>query len=51
MAQIKVTGWLDTDDMDPEDVDLTSDLGVSEKFFLEHNHGVTVYEPEYELQP
>lgn len=30
MARIKVTGYLDTDDLDPEQVDLSHEMGLTE---------------------
>lgn len=35
MARIKVTGYLDTDDLDPEDVDLDHEMGLSNKGYEE----------------
>lgn len=50
MARIKVTGYIDTEDMSPSDVDLTHAFGVSTEFFDRAvTFGVTVYEPEFEL--
>lgn len=34
MARIKVTGYLDTDDLDAGDVDLTHELGLSDRGFM-----------------
>lgn len=37
--RIKVTGYLDTEDMIPEDVDLDHPMGVSAKFYEDVSGG------------
>lgn len=36
MARIKVTGYIDSEDLDPEDVDLSDPTGFSEEGHLKH---------------
>lgn len=36
MARIKVTGYLNTVDMDPEHVELTHELGLSNEGYIEY---------------
>ena len=37
--RIKVTGYLETDDLDPEEVDETHETGLSEEGYLRYSSG------------
>lgn len=61
MARIKVTGYIDTDDLGFDDLDLGHVMGVSDQFYSVNANGMTLVtadgasvemtENDFELQP
>jgi hypothetical protein len=51
-VRIKVTGYIDTEDMSPEDADEGHEMGVSEDFFNRHAGGepISLQEIEFEAE-
>lgn len=43
MARIKVTGYIDTDDLPPEHVDLSHEMGLSNKGFEAFGVGPSIH--------
>jgi hypothetical protein len=50
MARIRVTGYLETDDVDPEDVDLDHKMGLSASGYEKLSSELGLDEVEFELE-
>ena len=50
MALIKVTGYIDTDGLDPDYVDLSHDMGLSEEGYIEVSRELGLEDAEFELE-
>jgi hypothetical protein len=50
MARIKVTGYIDTDDLAPDDVDLSHEMGLSDKGYLGQINSLPLDDVEFELE-
>jgi len=51
MARIKITGFIDTDDLDDEDVDLEDKTGLTSEGFDKINQEFELADLRIELQP
>lgn len=51
MAKIKVTGYLDTEELEPEQVDLDHPYGLSDEGYEEISNSLGLDDVEFELQP
>lgn len=50
MARIKVTGYIDTDNLLPEAVDLEHETGLTDKGFLTLSNNLGLEDAEFELE-
>lgn len=51
MARIKVTGYIDTDDLDPSEVDLSHEMGLSSEGYERYStRPVMLDDVEFELE-